>query len=149
MRDRDYTDIIGGLLLVAAGLFVAFYALQHYSMGTATRMGAGYFPAVLGFLLAFLGLLLVVPALRRPGERPVPHLRPLFTILLAVTAFALSVRQVGMVPATFLLVGLAALAQHEVRLVPTLILAAGLSVLAVLVFAKGLGVLLPAFIWPF
>jgi uncharacterized protein YybS (DUF2232 family) len=148
MAQRDPTDLIGGGLLVVVGVAVGFYAMR-YNLGSLTRMGPGFFPTVLGFLLAFLGALVLLPALRRPGERPVPHWRPLFTILLAVAAFALTVRPFGMVPATFVLVSVAALAQREVRIVPTLILCVGLSVLGVLVFAQGLGVLIPAFNWPF
>jgi hypothetical protein len=54
-----------------------------------------------------------------------------------------------MVPATFVLVTIAALAQQGARFIPTLILCAGLSLLGVLIFAQALGVLLPAFNWPF
>ncbi len=148
MRQRDPTDLIGGGLLVVVGVAVALYAMR-YSFGTLTRMGPGFFPTVLGGLLAGLGLLVLLPALRRNGEWPVVHWRPLFTILISVAAFALTVRPFGMVPATFVLVTVAALAQHEVRFLPTLILCAGLSLLGVLVFAQGLGVLIPAFNWPF
>ena len=147
MRQRDYTDIIGGGLLIGAGLFFALYS-HEYALGTLTRMGPAYFPRVLGYLLAGLGALIVLPALQRRGEMPPLHLRALVAILAGVGAFALALRPFGMVPATFLLVGIASLAQREVRLVPTLLLAAALSVIAVVVFGKGLGVLVPAFNWP-
>lgn len=148
MRQRDFTDLIAGGLMVVIGVAVGIYALR-YSTGTLSRMGPGYFPTTLGFLLAFLGLLVALPALNRTGGWPVVHWRPLFAILIAVAAFALTVREFGMVPATFLLVCIAAFAQHQVRLMPTLILCVGLSALGVLVFTQGLGVLLPAFNWPF
>ena len=147
MRGRDPTDLIGGAVLIVIGVVVGLYALR-YNLGTLTRMGPGFFPAVLGFLLAALGLLVLLPALTRHGEPPVPQLRPFFTILAALAAFALAVRAVGIVPATFLLVGIAAFAQRDVRALPTLALGAALSALAVLIFAKGLGVILPAFQWP-
>jgi hypothetical protein len=104
---------------------------------------------VLGVLLAFLGVLIALPALARAGDLPHPHWRPFFMILIGVGAFGFTLRQFGMVPATFILVGIAAYAQDEVRPVPTLVLGAGLAALAWLVFAKGLGVLIPAFEWPF
>lgn len=148
MRRHDWTELLGGFLLVAIGVGFALYATR-YNFGTMTRMGPGFFPTVLGVMLAFLGVLLALSALRRPGGLPEVHWRPFFMILLAVAAFALTLRAFGMVPATFVLVGLAAFAQHEVRFVPTLVLGAGLAALAMLVFAKGLGVLLPAFDWPF
>jgi hypothetical protein len=148
MARRDYTDILGGALLVAFGLGVGFYA-QRYNIGTLTRMGPGFFPAALGFLLALLGLAILLPGLRRAGAAPAPHWRALVTILVAISAFAFTVRDFGMVPATFLLVGIAALAQNDVRLKRTVVLAAALSALGVIIFARGLGVLLPAFAWPF
>ncbi len=40
MRQKDSIDIIGGLLLVAVGLFAVIYA-QQYSFGTLNRMGPG------------------------------------------------------------------------------------------------------------
>jgi hypothetical protein len=149
MARRDYTDLIGGGVLVATGLATAIYALLHYDPGSLSRMGPGFFPAALGFVLALLGLLVLLPALRRAGDWPVPHFRPFFTILLSLAAFALTVRAVGMVPATFILVGIAAFAQHEVRLLPTFALGGALAAIAVLIFAQGLGVVLPAFAWPF
>lgn len=150
MAQRNYTDIIAGGLIIAFGVATAIYA-QRYSMGNATRMGPGYFPTVLGWLLAVLGLLVLLPALRRQGEGrwPEVHWRPLFAILAGIGAFGLTVREFGIVPATFLLVGIAVFAQHRVRLGHTLALCAGISVLGVLVFIQGLGVILPIFNWPF
>ncbi len=55
------------MIFVAIG--IAFMVLaQEYRMGTAARMGPGYFPTLLGGLLAVLGLTLAVPALIRDGE---------------------------------------------------------------------------------
>jgi hypothetical protein len=148
MQRRDYTDIVGGGLLVGVGLFVALYS-HEYSLGTLTRMGPAYFPRVLGYALAGLGVLIILPALVRRGERHPLQPRAFFAVLAAVLAFALTLRAFGMVPATVLLVAIAALAQHEVRLVPTLLLAAALATIAVAVFGWGLGVVVPAFDWPF
>jgi len=148
MRNRDYTDLIGGGLLVVLGVACGWYATR-YNIGTLTRMGPGYFPTALGFLLAFLGLLILLPALRRRGDFPVVHWRPLVAILLAIAAFGLTVREIGVVPATFLMTGIAAVAQPGVPVIRTLLLAAGLSALAVIIFLRALGVLLPMFNWPF
>ena len=148
MRNRDYTDLIGGGLLVVLGVACGWYATR-YNIGTLTRMGPGYFPTALGFLLAFLGLLILLPALRRQGDFPVVHWRPLVAILLAIAAFGMTVREIGVVPATFLMTGIAAVAQPGVPVIRTLLLAAGLSALAVIIFLRALGVLLPMFNWPF
>lgn len=148
MARRDYTDLIAGALLTIVGVAVALYAMR-YQMGNSARMGPGYFPTVLGYLLAFLGVLVMLPALRRQGHLPEVHWRPLLAILCGITGFGLTVRGFGIVPATFLLVGISVFAQHKVRLLHTLLLGVGLSVLGVLVFIEGLGVILPVFNWPF
>lgn len=150
MAQRNYTDLIAGGILIALGAATAVYA-QRYSMGTATRMGPGYFPTVLGWMLAVLGLLVLLPALRSRGDGrwPEVHWRPLAAILAGIGVFGFTVREIGIVPATFLLVGIAVFAQHRVRLWHTLALCAGISLLGVLVFIQGLGVILPVFNWPF
>ena len=65
-------------------------------MGTAARMGPGFFPTLLGGLLAVLGLMLSVPALLRDGE-PFPklHLRPMLMILASIVVFALLLQPLG------------------------------------------------------
>jgi hypothetical protein len=148
MRNRDYTDIIGGGLLVVVGVACGWYATR-YNLGSLTRMGPGFFPTVLGYLLAFLGLLVLLPALRRAGDAPVVHWRPLITILLSIAVFGMTVRQIGVVPATFLMVGISTAAQPGFRPLRTLVLAIALSTLAVVIFLRALGVLLPMFNWPF
>ena len=44
-------DFWAGLMFIGFGLFFAIWAVTHYQMGTAVRMGPAYFPAVLGGLL--------------------------------------------------------------------------------------------------
>jgi len=144
---RDWTDIIGGAALCAFGLWFAWHAQQEYAFGTARRMGPGYFPTVLGWMLAGMGLLVVLPALFRRGDLPLPALRPLFTIIAGGLAFAMIIEPAGLVPATWALVAIAAFAETRVRLLRTVILAAALALMAVSVFTWGLGIPVPAFRW--
>ena len=148
MRNRDWGDVIGGSLLVVVGLYFSIQA-GEYDLGTLRRMGPGFFPRALGIFLVALGLLIAALAAYRDGELPKPRLRPFAAILGGILAFALSVEWVGMVPATFLLVGISAFAEPDVRRVPTLILAVVLSVIAVVIFSHGLSIPLPAVRWPF
>lgn len=67
MRNKDSRDIIGGLGLAAVGLFAVIYG-QRYEFGDLNRMGPGYFPIVLGSMLAGLGVLIALPAFFRCGE---------------------------------------------------------------------------------
>ena len=60
-------DFWAGLMFISVGLFFMAWALTHYQMGSAVRMGPAYFPAVLGGLLAFLGLLVLIEAFAVEG----------------------------------------------------------------------------------
>ncbi len=70
LRIRSQRDFWCGLLFVAIGVAVMVLA-RTYRLGTAARMGPGYFPTLLGGLLALLGLTLAVPALVQ-GRRAIP-----------------------------------------------------------------------------
>ncbi len=123
------------------------HAAGSYSFGTLRRMGPGFFPAALGVLVAGFGALLALPALFRRGELPRPSPRPLVTITAGGLAFTYLIEPFGLVPATLVLVGLAALAEPRFRPLRTAILAAALAALAMLVFSEGLGIPVPAFRW--
>ena len=60
-------DFWAGLMFISVGLFFVAWALTHYQMGSAVRMGPAYFPAVLGGLLAFLGVLVLIEAFAMEG----------------------------------------------------------------------------------
>ena len=51
---RDLKDILAGLVFIAFGLAFAVMATS-YEIGSTLRMGPGYFPFVLGGILAILG----------------------------------------------------------------------------------------------
>lgn len=144
---KDYADIIGGLLLIAAGGWFVMHS-GNYTMGTLRRMGPGYFPVLIGGMIILFGLLVLVPGMLRAGSMPRPEWRPFATISLSVLAFALLVEPFGLVPATVALTIAAALAEPGLRPLRLALLALGLSALGVLVFTQGLGIPLPAFRWP-
>lgn len=146
---RDYRDIIGGGLLIALGLWSSFYALAHYDTGTLRHMGPGMFPTWLGFILAGLGVLVLVPALFRPGPRVEIDYRQFVAVVLGVLFFALAVDYFGMIPAIVVLTIAAALADNKLGIVSTVLLIIGLSIIALLIFRLGLGITLQPFKWPF
>ena len=71
MRIKSPTDFWAGLLFGGFGLFVAIYAATQYKLGTAVRMGPGYFPTWIGGLVFLLGLVLILRSVRLNGP-PVP-----------------------------------------------------------------------------
>ena len=148
MRRVDYRDLIGGGLITIAGAAAMYHSLTAFTVGTAARMGPGYFPALVGGLLMLCGVMILIPALLRAGPMPVLEFRPLFWISLSVLAFALLVLPFGLVPAIIAQSVLAGISDCKLSWRSSLILAGSLSVGATLVFKVGLGVILPAFAWP-
>ena len=139
-------DFLAGLLFMAFGL-AALVLSGDYTIGTAARMGAGYFPRVLGILLLGMGALLALRGFRASAEeRPVWHWRPLFIILLSVGAFILVGERLGLVLASVILVLIASFASEEFNWKEALVSGAIQGIVAVVVFVYGLSLPLP--VWP-
>ncbi|MFO1399479.1 MAG: tripartite tricarboxylate transporter TctB family protein [Burkholderiales bacterium] len=139
-------DFWAGVLFVALGIF-AITVGSNYTLGTAARMGPGYFPRILGILLILLGTIIALQGVRVPGESiPRWHWRPTLVVLGSVVIFGLVVDKLGMALGTVLLIVGSSAASHEFRPKEAVIAGILLSALACGVFIVGLGVQLP--IWP-
>ena len=139
-------DLYAGLLFVAFGVFAIIVA-RNYPLGTAARMGPGYFPHLLGILLIVLGAALSLTALRGQGP-PLPgwKWRPVSIVLLSVVAFGLVLTHAGLVLSTIVLIAVASTASREFRFRESLLSGVLLAALSVGVFVIGLKLQLP--IWP-
>jgi len=139
-------DFYAGLLFVAFGVFAIIVA-RNYPLGTAARMGPGYFPHLLGILLIVLGAALSLTALRGQGP-PLPgwKWRPVSIVLLSVVAFGLVLTHAGLVLSTIGLIVVASTASREFRFRESLLSGILLAALSVGVFVIGLKLQLP--IWP-
>jgi len=150
MNKVDQRDLVAGIILAAFGLFVALYSASHYEVGEASRMGPGFFPVSLGWLLVALGLIVLLLAFRNTVQvlTPPPFaLRAIVAVPCAILVFSLVVDRFGLVPATFALTLVAVLAEKPFKLRRTLMLAAGLSLISWLIFIVGLNMTLAAFIF--
>ncbi|MFN4100689.1 MAG: tripartite tricarboxylate transporter TctB family protein [Pararhodobacter sp.] len=145
MSNRHLGDILGGLLMIAFGIFALVYA-QRYSFGTVRQMGPGFFPVVLGGVLMVLGVLIVLPALRRPGPALTFNLRTLVLILGAVVVFGALLRPLGLPLATMAAVLLASMAERNFPWIGRLALALCVALGVVVIFRLGLGMNVP--LWP-
>ena len=143
---RKSKDFWAGALFVAIGIATIVLG-SKYTLGTAARMGPGYFPRILGILLIVLGAILAIRATRSAGA-PVPrfHWRPTLIVLGSVVLFGAIVRSVGVALSTVILIVVASSASHEFRPRESLLVGALLAALAVGVFVVGLQLQLP--IWP-
>ena len=143
---RAVTDVLAGLIFVAFGLAFATTSLR-YEIGTPLRMGPGYFPLALGGILVLLGLLIAgkgfVAGSGAEGRLGSVPWRGLLLIVLAVLFFGLTVRGLGLVPATAVTALATALASYRTGILAAVAIAAGLTVLCVLIFVLALQLRLP------
>lgn len=145
MIHRDTHDLIGGLALAALGGFAAVYA-QRYEFGELSRMGPGYFPVALGVLVALLGLVIAVPAIFRRGQPIHVKWKTFALVMASLVVFALTLKVLGLMVATVLVVIIASLADNDTRWKGRLIIALGVAAITYLVFIVGLSMVLP--VWP-
>jgi hypothetical protein len=136
-----------------AGLLLGFFGVTgltvgwSYPIGTAFRMGPGYFPLIINSALMLLSLVIISTSFFGKVE-PAPklHLRPLIFVLGGVVLFALLIIPLGLVLAATSLIAISRFGGWDVRFRQTVLLCVGLTIGAVLVFIYGLG--LPFSVWP-
>ena len=142
---RNAKDVLAGLTFAGFGLAFALGATT-YPIGTAARMGPGFFPLLVGALLVALGAVIALkPSEPDPDDEPLtlPDWRGLALIPIAIIFFGVTVRGLGLVPSLFVTVVVAALASRQTRPVGALLLAGGLTVISVLIFVVALRLNLP------
>ncbi|HEV7252435.1 MAG TPA: tripartite tricarboxylate transporter TctB family protein [Mesorhizobium sp.] len=135
----DRANLLCGLIFIAFGLFFGVQSLG-LEIGTAFRMGPGYFPLVLSGILILLGAIILFQSFREEHEPVGPIAwRGLFFILAAPVFFGLTVRGLGFVPALFFTATIAAFASRRMTLPLALVVALAITVFATAVFSYALG----------
>ena len=148
MKLKNPKDFWSGVMFAVFGLaFAIIVKYYEYPMGSASRMGAGYFPFVLGCVMAVLGFIIIAQSLVTTGT-PISKFawRPLIWVLSAFVIFGLTAKWLGLVIAIVLLVMISAYGGHEFKLKESLISSAILAAGSIAVFVYGLK--LPFPIWP-
>ena len=151
MKIRNQRDFGAGITYMVIGLFFAIMA-TNYPMGTAAKMGPGYFPFYLGILMFLLGLLVAVKAFgAKAAIESIPKFnwRIMAQITGAVVLYGLLLPRLGFLIAVVVLVFVAASASREFTWKGTAINAAFLVTFTYSVFVVGLKLqfpLLPAFL---
>jgi hypothetical protein len=147
MKIKSPRDFWSGLMFIAFGVFFMVWAMTHYQMGTAVRMGPAYFPTVLGGMLAVLGAIVLLGALAVEGP-PVAkfHFRPLIMVSIGCVLYGYLMKPLGLVGATAALVYVSAFGGHEFNWKEVTILYVVLMIFSWAVFVKGLT--LPFPVWP-
>ena len=148
MKLKNPRDFWSGVMFATFGLAFAIVVKRYdYPMGTASRMGAGYFPFVLGCVMAVLGFIIIGQSIATNGT-PISKFawRPLIWVLSGFVIFGLTAKWLGLVIAIILLVMISAYGGHEFKLKESLISSAILAAGSVAVFVYGLK--LPFPVWP-
>lgn len=154
---KSQKDFFSGLMFAIIGGGFAWGA-TNYSIGTGARMGPGYFPLLLGILLAVLGAFTVFYSLIEHTEdsdkigtfawRPIIYIlgaNVIFGILLAGLP-SLGLPPMGLIAAIYALTIIASKAADVFKFKEVLMLATFLSVLSYLAFIKLLSLQMP--VWP-
>jgi Tripartite tricarboxylate transporter TctB family len=147
IRVKSPQDFWAGVLFIlAAG--AALWVGRDYAFGTLTKMGPGYLPTVLGWLLLGIGGVLVLRALAIEGPAIArSEIKPQLFIQAAIVVFALTIERLGLALAVALVAITSALASRGTRWIETLALAIGLAALCVILFVHLLGQ--PFTVWAF
>ena len=143
-------DLLSGVMFSVFGLGAAIIA-SGYGFGSPARMGPGFFPIVVGVLLAAMGIALIVQSLplddtlRHPEtDEPVErlHLRPLFFISAAIASFGILMEDRGLIAALVALIVIARFAGREGSVAELIAMVIVLIAVSVGIFVYGLNIYL-------
>ena len=157
MKIKNQKDFYSGLLYTVVGAAFA-YGATSYNIGTGARMGPGYFPLLLGTILAIIGGIILFKALvveTPTGDRvgswawkPLSFIiagNLLFGVLLGGLP-SIKLPAMGLIVAIYGTTLVVSLAGDKFKLKEVLILATVLSVLSYLAFIVLLKLQFP--VWP-
>ena len=157
MKIKSQKDFFSGLMFTVVGASFA-YGATSYSIGSGGRMGPGYFPLLLGVILAIMGSAIMFKALvveTQDGEKIGKWAwKPLFFIIAANLLFGIllgglpsvGIPALGLIAAIFGVTIVASLAGDSFKLKEVLILSVVLSIGSYLAFIKLLNLQFP--VWP-
>lgn len=149
MKIKSERDFWSGLLFVVVGAGFAIGA-TNYSMGSSARPGPGYFPLLLGILLAILGGVVLFKSLtiETEGGDPIGKIawRPLLVTVGSIALFGVLLPRLGMVVTIPLLIVAVSFAGDEFSWPGVLVAAVVLTFFSWLIFVYGLNLTIP--MWP-
>jgi len=157
VKPRSQKDFVSGLLFTAVGISFAVGA-TNFDIGSAARMGPGYFPLLLGVVLAILGAIVTLQSLGGKGASDTIGdiaWRPLIFILAANLAFgvllvgvpAFGIPAFGLIVALYALIIISGYARPKHSLKESLVLATVLAIGSYFAFVYALNLQFPVLPW--
>jgi len=150
MTIRNPKDFLSGLMFIGFGTFFLAWSVTRYELGTGLQMGPAFFPALLGAVLALLGVLVAGRALVIVGTSISRfRARQILLVLGAIVAYGYLLRPLGLLATTIVLVVIASLGGHEFRAKEALWLGVSMAAISVVLFVKVLSLPFPLCPRPF
>jgi len=147
-RVRSPQDFGAGILFMLVGLAGVYFG-RDLTYGSAMRMGPGFFPMWLSWIIVGMGAFIAFRGLTIDGDAvEMPQWRPVIGVIGSIIAFGLLIETLGTPITIIILTFLAAFARPNPDLKETAILAVALAIFAVVAFIYGLGQPLPLW-WEF
>ena len=139
----DNKNFLSGVFFIGVGGLGMFIA-RGYPIGSALRMGPGYFPIVLSGVLVLMGVYCLVQGLLKPEKLPGNwSVRALLILPVATVIFGLLMEHVGFIPALIALIFTSAYAGSEFKFIEVLVMAIALTIGSWALFIWGLGLPYP------
>ena len=139
----NHQDFWAGIMFLGLGI-LAVYLARDYPIGRAMRMGPGYFPTYLGWLMIIVGSIVGGRSFfKDPTEEEVTTkwaIVPLALMPASVAVFAVLIDTVGLVIAVLAMLVLANASIKNFRPIEFTVNFVVLLCIAIFVFQKGLGV---------
>ena len=157
MKIKSSSDFFSGLMFTVVGAAFA-YGATSYTIGTGARMGPGYFPLLLGVILALLGAAILFKSLvvETPDGEPVGAFawKPLIFIIAGNLLFgvllgglpSIGLPAMGLIAAIFGTTIVVSMAGDQFNFKETIVLSAILSVMSYAAFIMLLKLQFP--VWP-
>lgn len=95
---KNTRDLVAGSMLAVVGLTTAYLG-RGLSFGSLSRMGSGFLPNTLSWVVVVLGAMILLRSFVVAEEAPEwPRLRPFAFICLGPIVFALLIGPLGLIP---------------------------------------------------
>ncbi len=139
-------DYAGGMFLIVLAV-IGIAGTMNLNFKTTTGVGPGMMPRATGFIVAALGLILVINALFKKGEGLDRwSIRGIIFVLGSALLFGWTIRPLGLIVAGPLAVVVSAFADRDTKWIEVIIFGVVMTVACIGLFSYGLKLPIP--IWP-
>ena len=148
MKIKNQQDFWAGMMFASFGA-MAIWLSTDYPMGTASRMGPGYFPTWLGGMMLVMGAIVAVMGLKFEGSEKITPFawKPMIMLSIGFVVFGWGVDHIGFIPSLFGLSVITAAAGQNFKVLEVLMMTVVLIAIMVGVFIYGIELPFPLFWW--